>query len=167
MSRFLKRTFGLIFLIGGLFSCMLAFALSVFLFDDPGVPTAASVVVALISFGISLGITYAGWKLWKSGKMPMHQSHEMQTIDLAAGGPAAKQGKDLDNLFNHTIKSFGNSISFSQTISFNNGMPSGTSEKAKATDEPATVQCPGCGAPVKVSPSAPAECEYCGNQVRA
>jgi len=43
---------------------------------------------------------------------------------------------------------------------------SGGSGQTAVPDEPVTVECPGCGAPVAVSPSKSGECEYCGTMVR-
>lgn len=39
------------------------------------------------------------------------------------------------------------------------------SKPAVGAAGPVALECPGCGAPVKVASSEPMECEYCGNQI--
>jgi hypothetical protein len=43
--------------------------------------------------------------------------------------------------------------------------PAAGASPSAGSQKGVTVECPGCGAPVEVSPSGGGTCEYCGNQV--
>lgn len=144
MEHFVKKSFGLVLFVVGVISSAFSLLIVTILATEPSIPLALTLVVAAIMCGICFLVTYAGWKLWKGRKQPDVQIHDVQTIDLAAGSPAPKRSG--------TSKPSGAA------------KPPGAGASAKSA-APVAIECPGCGAPIRIDPSGPGECEYCGNQI--
>lgn len=143
MNSLLKKSIGLILFVLGLAASAFSLLVVAILATEPAIPLALTLVVAVITCGISFTATYAGWRLWKGRKQPDRQIPGAQTVELAAGSPPPEP----------TVKPSGST----KTI--------GGTGAGVAPAKPATMECPGCGAPVKAASSEPVECEYCGNQI--
>lgn len=135
MNSFLKKSVGLVLFVLGLAASAFSLLTVAILATEPEIPLAVTLVVTVIICGISFTATYAGWRLWKGGKQP--EQPMPQAAVTPPRPPVRPSGK---------VKPY-------------------VGAAGAASAAPATMECPGCGAPVKVASSASIECEYCGNQI--
>lgn len=87
MNSLLKKSIGLILFVLGLAASAFSLLVVAILATEPAIPLALTLVVAVITCGISFTATYAGWRLWKGRKQPDRQIPGAQTVELAAGSP--------------------------------------------------------------------------------
>lgn len=135
MKHFVKKSFGLVLFVAGLTASAFSLLVVTILATEPDIPLALTLVVAAILCGVSFPVTYAGWRLWKGRKRPVQP---LPTADGKFPEPVRPLGKPKS---------------------------SGKAKPAVGAAGPVTLECPGCGAPVKAVSSDPFECEYCGNQI--
>jgi hypothetical protein len=123
--------------------------MAVDMFGDPELTLGGALFLSLLAFGISFAILYVGWRMWKSDKRSKPEPPVTNTVRHGSGAPPREP----------VSGPYGNPGSGRTALS-------GAAGASGAQNEPFTVECPGCGAPVEVSPSKSGVCEYCGNQVQ-
>ena len=72
--------------------------------------------------------------------------------------------EDMNDLFDKTFNPSG-FMNRGRKVLLNAPPMPGAGNASGAQAAPVTVTCPGCGAPVTVTPQSPGECEYCGGKV--
>lgn len=151
MRKFIHKTVSFIVIAWGLMFVVVSVQLAADMFGDPEYTFGSALFLSLMAFGISFAILYVGWRMWKNDKRSKPEPPVMNTVHLDGGAPLRDR---------MSVPSGGHSANSGRTaLSGADGVPG-------AMNGPVTVECPGCGAPVEVSPSRSGECEYCGNQVQ-
>lgn len=138
MRRFIHKAVSFFLIAWGLIFVATSVQLAVDMFDDPELSLGGALFLSLMAFGISFAILYVGWRMWKNDKRTKPEPPETYRMSVPSGNPARSGGTGL----------------------------SGAAGASGAPHASVTVECPGCGAPVEVTPSKSGECEYCGNQVQ-
>jgi len=138
LRSFAKKSVGLVLFVLGLTASAFSLLTITILATEPAVPLAVSLVVTVVTCGTSFSTTYAGWRLWKDRKKPEQPMPAAEdTVPEPSSKPTGKANASVGS----------------------------ASAAGAASTAPAIMECPGCGAPVKVASSDPIQCEYCGNQI--
>jgi len=144
------------------------------MYGEPEFTVWKQIGVILLAGILGFVCFYTGRWIWKDDKKPKQPN--VQASDPASGGTGHSGTSLSGTALNgttftsttysgniHTGTGISDPAKRGRTVLFNTSSTSGGGEAA--SNEPVTVDCPGCGAPVSVSPSSPGECEYCGNKV--